>query len=123
MKKSIRQGLQKYWFMQLALLALLSCLWLFLDALTGLKSALCAGLAFGLPNVYFAVKVFKPSGALQARQIVNAFYKAEGAKLMISALLFAVIFALVKLNAAAFFTTYGLLLTSQWLAPKYVTHR
>ncbi len=81
-------------------------------------SGLCGGLIAWLPNLYFAHKAFRFSGARAAQAIVRSFYAGEAGKLILTAVLFALTFAGVKpLDALAVF---GVLLLTQlvnWFSP------
>lgn len=73
-------------------------------------SCLLGGLIFILPHLYFAAKVFRYSGAQMASQVAQSFYRAETGKFVLSLVLFAVVFSVVKpLNIVALFLTYLLL--------------
>ena len=70
-------------------------------------SAFLGGLIFLIPNVYFAVCVFRYNGKLADRAVLHSFYKGETGKFLLSCLGFAVVFVLVKsVNVVALFTTY-----------------
>jgi ATP synthase protein I len=81
-------------------------------------SGLCGGLIAWLPNVYFTYKAFRFSGARAARAIVRSFYVGEAGKVILTAVLFALVFAGVRpLDALALF---GVFLSTQvvnWFAP------
>ncbi|WP_437879876.1 F0F1 ATP synthase subunit I [Pseudomonas sp. LRF_L74] len=81
-------------------------------------SALCAGLIAWLPNVYFALKAFRFNGARAAQNIVRSFYAGEAGKLILTAVLFALTFKVVKpLDAPMLFGTFVLTLGVGWFAP------
>lgn len=103
---------------QLILLLLISCaLWAWLG-LSGGYSAFCGGLIAWLPNLYFAHKAFRYSGARAARNIVRSFYAGEAGKLVLTAVLFALTFATVKpLQAPALFGAFVLTQSVGWFAP------
>lgn len=91
--------------------------WLLLDAVAA-YSALLGGLVCAMPNLYFAWKAFSYQGAQAAREIVRSFYKAEAVKFGLTAVLFALVFALVRpLNPISFFLTYAVVQAMHWLAP------
>lgn len=63
------------------------------------RAALSAGLGCGIAitgGVYFVLQAFRHAGATQAQQIVQGFYRGEAGKFVITALLFAAVFAWVK---------------------------
>ncbi|WP_079204092.1 F0F1 ATP synthase subunit I [Pseudomonas sp. CC6-YY-74] len=81
-------------------------------------SGLCGGLIAWLPNVYFAHKAFRFSGARAAQAIVRSFYAGEAGKLILTAVLFALTFAGVKpLDALAVFGVFLLTQLVNWFSP------
>ncbi|SDG50993.1 F0F1 ATP synthase subunit I [Phytopseudomonas seleniipraecipitans] len=81
-------------------------------------SSFCGGLIAWLPNVYFAHKAFRFSGARAAQAIVRSFYAGEAGKLVLTAVLFALVFAGVKpLDALALFGAFLLTQLVNWFAP------
>ncbi|HLD67795.1 MAG TPA: F0F1 ATP synthase subunit I [Pseudomonas sp.] len=81
-------------------------------------SGLCGGLIAWLPNLYFAHKAFRFSGARAAQAIVRSFYAGEAGKLILTAVLFALTFAGVKpLEALAVFGVFVLTQLVNWFAP------
>ncbi|MFQ6575331.1 F0F1 ATP synthase subunit I [Pseudomonas sp. UM16] len=92
-------------------------LWQWHGAVSG-YSALCGGLIAGLPNVYFAWKAFRYTGARAAQAIVKSFYAGEAGKLILTAVLFALTFAGVKpLAPLAVFGVFLLTQLVSWFAP------
>ncbi|HEY1027389.1 MAG TPA: F0F1 ATP synthase subunit I [Pseudomonas sp.] len=85
-------------------------------------SALLGGLIAWLPNLYFAHKAFRFSGARAAREIVRSFYAGEAGKLILTFVLFALTFAGVKpMEAPMLFGVYLLTLMVSWFAPLLIT--
>ena len=81
-------------------------------------SGLCGGLIGWLPNVYFAMKAFRFSGARAAQAIVRSFYAGEAGKLILTAVLFALAFVGVKpLAPLALFGVFFLTQVVNWFAP------
>ena len=81
-------------------------------------SALLGGLVCLLPNCYFAYRAFRFRGARAARHIVRSFYAGEAGKLVITALLFALVFSQVTpINALAVFLGFGAVQFIHWLVP------
>ncbi|MFS2156258.1 F0F1 ATP synthase subunit I [Pseudomonas sp. Pseusp122] len=81
-------------------------------------SGLCGGLIAWLPNLYFAHKAFRFSGARAAQAIVRSFYAGEAGKLILTAVLFALTFAGVKpLAPLAVFGVFMLIQAVSWFAP------
>lgn len=81
-------------------------------------SALLGGLVCLLPNCYFAYRAFKFQGARAARHIIRSFYAGEAGKLMLTAVLFGLVFSQVSsINALAVFLGFGAIQFIQWLVP------
>lgn len=101
----------------LVLLVLAAACWQWKGTTVG-YSGLCGGLIAWLPNLYFAHKAFRFSGARAAQAIVRSFYAGEAGKLVLTAVLFALVFAGVKpLDAAALFGVFLLTQLVNWFAP------
>lgn len=81
------------------------------------KSALAGALAFIIPNAVFVHNVFQYQGASAAKKIVRAFYKGEGVKLLLSILLFSIIFNFVKIAPLVFFGVYFCMQMLAWFTP------
>ena len=74
-------------------------------------SALLGGMIALVPNVYFTYKAFRYFGARSVKAIVQSLWSGEMGKLFLTAALFALVFAGVeRLNVAALFAGYGLVL-------------
>ncbi|MGE8497029.1 MAG: F0F1 ATP synthase subunit I [Pseudomonas sp.] len=99
------------------LLLLSAVIWQWQGRVAG-YSAVCGGLIAWLPNVYFAHKAFRFSGARAAQAIVRSFYAGEAGKLILTAVLFALTFAGVKpLEPLAVFGVFFLTQLVNWFAP------
>jgi ATP synthase protein I len=107
----------------LVLLLLALVLWQWQGAVAG-YSGLCGGLIAWLPNVYFAHKAFRFSGARAAQAIVRSFYAGEAGKLVLTAVLFALTFAGVKpLEPLAVFGVFFLTQLVNWFSPLLIRKR
>lgn len=81
-------------------------------------SAICGGLVAWLPNLYFALKAFRYSGARAARDILKSFYAGEAGKFVLTAVLFALVFTGVKpLDAPVLFGAFIVTQMVSWFAP------
>ena len=81
-------------------------------------SAICGGLVAWLPNVYFARKAFRYSGARAAKDILKSFYAGEAGKFVLTAALFAMVFTGVKpLDAPVLFGAFIVTQMVNWFAP------
>ena len=97
------------------LLAALSA-FVLIDGVTG-YSVFLGGMVSALPNAYFAIKAFRYSGARQMPLVIKSFYAGESGKMIITAVLFALIFAGVKpLNELAVIISYILILITGLIA-------
>jgi len=85
-------------------------MWLWKDPVAG-YSTLLGGMIALLPNVYFAYKAFRYFGARSVKAIVQSFWSGAMGKLILTAALFALVFAGVeRLNVASLFIGYALVL-------------
>lgn len=98
---------------QLAVALVASMLgWLWKGPEAGYSTLLGGMIAF-LPNLYFTYKAFRYFGARSVKAIVLSFWSGEMGKLFLTAALFALVFAGVeRLNVAALFVGYGLVLST-----------
>ncbi|MFF7707282.1 F0F1 ATP synthase subunit I [Pseudomonas sp. NPDC007930] len=81
-------------------------------------SGLMGGLIVWVPNLYFAYKAFRYTGARAAQAIVRSFYAGEAGKMILTAVLFALAFAGVKpLAPLALFGCFLLTQMVSWFAP------
>jgi ATP synthase protein I len=95
------------------LLTLLSLVWS-VDA--AFSVAIGASTAL-LPTVYFAFKMFRYRGAAMANVIVHEFYRAESGKFVLTAVMFALTFAVYKdVVLWALFAGFVTATISTWLA-------
>ena len=78
-------------------------------------SAMLGGLIAVIPNGVFAYRLFARKGAQVASKIVNALYRGEAIKLLITILLLMLVFRFIPVAALAFFTTYILALLVFWI--------
>lgn len=81
-------------------------------------SAAAGGLASLVPNLYFAFRAFRYSGARSAQKILRSFYSGEAVKLVLTALIFALCFKYLKtLNVAALFGGFIMVQMAIWVTP------
>lgn len=78
-------------------------------------SPLVGGFAAFLPNLYFAFRI-KSSQGQEARNIVRAFYVGESGKLLLTAILFMLIFQLPDVKILPLMTGYVSVLSIFWFA-------
>jgi len=81
-------------------------------------SGFLGGVIAWLPNLYFARKAFRYGGARAARDILKSFYAGEAGKYILTAALFALLFAgVTPLDARAVFAAFILTQMVSWFAP------
>ena len=79
--------LGKWLIIEMAVLLILSLLWLLESRLAG-YSALIGGLIFVIPNAYFAHRAYRYQGARQMHLAVSNIFRAESIKLALTAVFF-----------------------------------
>ena len=87
--------LGKWLIIEMAVLLILSLLWLLESRLAG-YSALIGGLIFVIPNAYFAHRAYRYQGARQMHLAVSNIFRAESIKLALTAVFFAAVFNLME---------------------------
>ena len=87
--------LGKWLIIEMAVLLILSLLWLLERRLAG-YSALIGGLIFVIPNAYFAHRAYRYQGARQMHLAVSNIFRAESIKLALTAVFFAAVFTLME---------------------------
>lgn len=100
---------------QLSIVVIISTLFFISSGLISFKSALYGGIAVLIPNIYFAYKVNQQTGQ-EAKKIVRSFYAGESGKIIITALIFGIIFQDSDINIIAMLVTYISALTVFWFA-------
>lgn len=97
--------------------ALLAMGFLVLNGSQAAWSALLGGLVSALPNAYFAKKLFQHQGAHAARKIVTSFYQGEAVKILVSMLLFSLVFMFCHVIPWVFLLAYIGVQMVMWFAP------
>ena len=77
-------------------------------------AVIAGGLINVISNLYFALHVFS-GGVRTARSILGGFYVAETVKLLLTAALFALALAVLKLSPLPLLTGFIVTLTGYWL--------
>jgi ATP synthase protein I len=99
-------ALGKLYATQIAILIVASLCSLWVDITTA-YSVLLGGLIFIAPTGFFARQAFRFRGAQATLHIARAFYRGETTKFVLTAMAFALVFALVKpLNLIALWLAY-----------------
>lgn len=102
-----RQPMFRVIVLQAAMSVLVGLFFGLIQGWTAAYSALLGGLTALIPNVYFTYKAFQYFGARSIAVIVQSFWVGEMGKLILTAVLFAVLFLGVKpLNVLAVFVGY-----------------
>jgi ATP synthase protein I len=86
--------------------------------LSGLSEALwplLGGFAAFIPNLYFALRIYSSKGK-SARKIVNSFYAGESGKLVLTAILFFLIFQIPHVKILPLLSGYIAALSVFWFA-------
>lgn len=102
---------------QLGVSVLIALTALVLSGQIAFWSAILGGLVCVVPNVYFAKKLFRYTGARAARKIVNSFYQGEALKLLLTIGLFVLVFKLVKIIPWLFFAAFMAAQIVFWFVP------
>lgn len=106
--KSRRQLPMRLVRTQAAVATLVVVIWLVFLGYEAAVAALFGGLIGVVTNLYFATRSFALGPGATAQQMLQAMFRAEMVKLLLSALLFAL--------AAKFFSEHFLALFSAWFA-------
>jgi ATP synthase protein I len=86
-------------------------------------SVLLGGVTAILPSMLFVKKLFQHQGAQSARLIVKSFYVAEFLKLLVSIVLFTLVFVFYEAVPQTFFLTYIAVLLTHWFAPLVIDRK
>ncbi len=108
---------------QFAVTALISLVLAMVSGSQAGNSALLGGFINLLPNACFASIVFRYQGARDAKKIVNSLYKGEAVKILLTLLLFAVVFSTVVVNPLVLFLTFIVSQMVVWFAPLILNHK
>lgn len=110
------RGLRRLAVIQMAIIVLISLLFLYGSGRQAAWSALLGGLVCIVPTLWFGVRLFKHFGARAAKQIAMALYTGEALKLLLTVILFVVVFKWLHISAMAFFVSYIIMQCTVWLA-------
>lgn len=78
-------------------------------------SAVLGGMAAFVPNLYFSLWIQRSSGQ-EARKILNSFYVGESGKLLLTAVLFVMIFQVPNIQILPLLISYVAALSVFWFA-------
>jgi len=99
------------------ILAIVSSLVFLLIDIKSSYSAFLGGVICFVPNTVFVTYAYRFGGARAAKQIASSFYKGETLKIVLTALLFAVIFIFIPVSIGALMSTYVICLMAYWTVP------
>ncbi|MDX3775214.1 ATP synthase subunit I [Chromatiaceae bacterium AAb-1] len=86
------------------------------------KSAFKGGLIAVIPGFVFAFFAFRYSGADYAAQVSAAFMRGHSLKILLTVVLFGVVFQQEQLVTGPFLTGFIITLLAQWTAPFFFKH-
>ena len=102
---------------QLAIAVLLPMVFLPFGTIAA-SSAAVGAWACLVPSVYFAYRAFRFSGARSTLLILQSFYSGQAMKLVLTAVIFALIFIYMKpLNVVALFGGFIIVQSVLWFTP------
>ncbi len=86
------------------------------------KSAFKGGLVAVIPNFVFAFFAFRYSGAEYAREVAAAFMRGHSLKVILTVVLFVIVFQQEQLATGPFLAGFIFTLLAQWTAPFFFKH-
>jgi ATP synthase protein I len=96
---------------QLAITLFAAGLWYLISGIIAAYSALLGGLACILPNAWFITNAFRADGQTAPQLILSRLYIGEAGKLVLTGILFALVFWLVnEIHIGALFLTFVIMI-------------
>jgi len=83
-------------------------------------SALLGGVIGIVPNIIFAYKAFKYAGAKSSKLVVESFFSGVKIKMIVTALLFAIVFKTLLVLPLPFFGMFCLVMALPLITPFFV---
>ena len=80
-------------------------------------SALIGGFIGIVPNVIFALKAFRYAGARSAKKVVESFFSGIKIKMVLTAILFSLVFKFLVIQPLPFFSMFCLVMVLPLLQP------
>jgi len=111
------QGAKRLLACQLSITVLVAIACIMASGVTAAVSALLGGGVSVVPNAYFARTLFRYRGARAAKQIVTSFYKGEAMKMVLTIVLFTLVFKFFTIIPMVFFAVYIVVQMTFWFAP------
>ena len=114
---SERQGVtvSKVLTLQLLIIAAISAGFAVAGGLQSALSPFLGGVVAFIPNLYFALRIHRAKNQ-SARKVVNSFYAGESGKLILTALLFFLIFQVPHIQILPLLSGYIAALSVFWFA-------
>jgi ATP synthase protein I len=85
-------------------------------------SVLAGGVVTIIPNLYFALKAFRYSGARSSKKVMESFYSGVKMKIVLTAILFALAFKFLAIQPIPFFTSFCLVVAMPLVTPFFIKH-
>lgn len=120
--KTARKSAYMLVLAQVVVACIIALVFLFTSNAFTAKSAFKGGLVAVIPNLVFAFFAFRFSAAENPNLVVMAFMRGQSLKLILSAVLLAIVFSQQQLVYGAFLTGFMLTLIAQWTAPVFFKH-
>ena len=111
------RGAERLLACQTGLTLLFASVAMLISGKMAVETVVLGGLVSIIPNALFARILFKHQGAQAAKQIVKGFYRGEAAKILLTILLFGLVFKYFKIVPLLFFVVYILVQMVLWFAP------
>ena len=92
----------------------------FIWGVTTATSALTGGVIGVVPNIIFAYKAIKYAGAKSSKLVVESFFSGVKIKMIVTALLFAMVFKTLSILPLPFFGMFCLVMAMSLLTPFFV---
>ncbi|MFC3908204.1 ATP synthase subunit I [Legionella dresdenensis] len=122
-KNRVLGGVRRLIIIQIGICLMITLLLFLFSGAKAAGSALTGGLVAILPSAVFAKRLFKYQGARAAKEIVKNFYQGEFLKIILSMILFALVFIFYEVQPLVFFLTYIALVMTNWFAPLIIDNR
>lgn len=107
--------IMRIYSVQLVFLLIVSLL-LLIESSTLALSGFIGGLIAIVPNMYFAKWAFKYAGAKSASQVAQSFYRGEAGKFVLTTVLFAATFILLRpVSVVVLFLVYIVMMLLNWI--------
>jgi len=100
---------------QLGIAVVMSAFFALFSGQQAALSAFLGGVVAFIPNLYFAAHIYRSSDK-DARSVLNAFYRAESRKLLLTAALFAMVFQVPNIEFLPLLAVFIAALSVFWFA-------